>query len=103
MSKKTSIVIDDIARRMAADEELTIVESTRRVKAVFSALRKVILTDVTEDGDRVMIDGFGIFKYKYRPERMVKKCPLTGKPAVIPEKCTLTFTPASSFLTEFNA
>ena len=95
-----TFVINDIARRLAAEKGGTIKAREEQVAEVFETLRS-IMTDVSVDvKDRVFIKDFGIFKFKLRSGRTVTN----GFGSFdVPPKYTWSFKPASEFVAELNA
>lgn len=60
-------------------------ESARMVEALFEIVRKSL-----EEGEDVMISGFGKFSVRGRGKRMGRN-PLTGDPIMLPAKKIVTF------------
>ena len=97
-----SFGINDLARALSVYNGGTIKDRKAQVSEVFSILRQTILENM-DDGDRIMIDDFGIFKCKHRSGRRIENCGLTGKTVDVPERFTLTFKPSSSLQKDMNA
>lgn len=101
-STKKTIVINNIARRLADEKGGTIKAREEQVAEVFDALRLAMLDAELEEGDRVFISGFGIFKLKLRSGRTITNG-LCGEYYNVLPKYTWTFKPAATFVTELNA
>ena len=103
MSAKRTVVINDIARRLAAEKGGTIKAREEQIAEVFDTLRLVMSDPELEDKDRVFIKDFGIFKFKLRSGRTIVNGLGYGENYEVPPKYMWTFKPASAFATELNA
>ena len=103
MSSKKTFVINDIARRLAAEKGGTIKAREEQVAEVFDILRLIMADFNMEVKDRVFIKDFGVFTLKLRSGRTITNGLGSGKDYDVPPKYTWTFKPASSFVTELNA
>jgi DNA-binding protein HU-beta len=81
----------ELVNRLAANTGLTKVEASNCVNSVFS-----IIEDAVEEGDSVVIPGFGSWKLKSRAERQGRN-PKTGETITIPERKVVVFTVGKEF------
>lgn len=100
MKSGKSVVINDIARRLAEVKGGTIKSREEQIEEVFDILRSVLLDSDNEVGDRVFIKGLGIFKLKLRSGRIVTNHLGSFE---VPARYTWAFKPASSFVKNLNA
>lgn len=70
---------------VCAETGLTKAQAGKAVNAVLSAM-----TAALDRGERVKLNGFGIFESKFHPARMARN-PKTGEPVEIPAGTTVTF------------
>lgn len=77
--------ITELVDKVAADLDITKVAARTTVDAVLAGIQ-----DLTADGDKLSIRGFGTFKNKTTAARTGRN-PATGAEITIPEKTKLTF------------
>jgi DNA-binding protein HU-beta len=87
---------NDIADRLAADNNLTKSQAKTIVDCVFKAI-----TDAAKSGDEVNVPGFGKFKTKETPAREGRN-PATGATIKIAASRKLTFGPAKALKDALN-
>jgi DNA-binding protein HU-beta len=71
----------DLTRIIAGEAEITYTQAGAAVDCILSCI---------ETSDRLEIRGFGVFKKKFRAERMALN-PKTGADVLVPAKNVLTF------------
>jgi nucleoid DNA-binding protein len=71
----------EVIAKIAKEAEITQKQATTAVDCILSCI---------ETTDRLEIRGFGVFKKKFRAERMAKN-PKTGADVLVPAKNVLTF------------
>lgn len=87
---------NEIADKIAAEHNLTKVQSRAVVEAVFSAI-----TTAATSGAETSIPGFGKFKVKDTPERDARN-PATGAAIKVAAAKKLAFTPAKALKDALN-
>lgn len=79
---------NDLVREISAETGLSKAQAAGALNAAISAM-----TGALSRGERVQLNGFGIFEPKERPARMGRN-PRTGVPAPIPAVKTVAFRPS---------
>lgn len=93
MSKATVNKVD-LARHIAAHNNITVVEATEAIDRVTNAI-----TALVTEGNSVTIRNFGCFKSRTRGERKGRN-PRTSETIVIKERRVPAFTPGKGFKQE---
>ena len=79
---------NDLVREISAETGLSKAQAGDALNAALSAM-----TEALSRGERVQLNGFGVFEPKERPARMARN-PKTGAPAPIPAMKTVAFRPS---------
>jgi DNA-binding protein HU-beta len=87
---------NDIADKLAAENNLTKVQTKAVVDGLFKAM-----TDAAKSGDEINVPGFGKFKVKASPAREGRN-PSTGQTIKIAASKKLTFAPAKALKDAMN-
>lgn len=83
--KAAPVTKKEIAKAIAEETGVPLVIVTKAVQRVFDDIVEVLVSE-----GRIELRNFGVFQVKKRRARQARN-PRTGEPALVPERCVVTF------------